>query len=320
MSTFATLHEPIEPRDVLLGRTTHVRRLIPNRARRMIGAWCFLDHYGPDDVKETGGMWVPPHPHTGLQTVTWLFEGEGLHTDSLGSEQLIEPGQLNVMTAGAGICHAEVSPESAPQLLHGVQLWVALPDAVRNATPPDFTHIAELPTYEEAGVRIKVLVGELAAERSPAPTFTPLVGAELRLRPGAAGTIPLDPAFEHGVLTTQGTATVAGAEIARNAMSYLGDGLTELAVSAPDVTKGDTEEDTVLLLLGGEPFDEEIVMWWNFIGRSHEEIVEQRQDWNGEGLESVPERFGRVESFAGDRLLAPPMPNTRLKPRGRASA
>jgi redox-sensitive bicupin YhaK (pirin superfamily) len=311
MSTFATLHEPLEPRDVLLGRTTHVRRIIPNKVRRMIGAWCFLDHYGPDDVKETGGMWVPPHPHTGLQTVTWLFEGEGLHTDSLGSEQLIRPGQLNVMTAGAGICHAEVSPESAPRMLHGVQLWVVLPDAVRNTTPPDFTHVADLPTYEEGGVSVKVLVGDLVGESSPAPCFTPLVGAEIRLAPGASGTIPLEPGFEYGVLTAQGTATVDGRPIAANEMSYLGEGRSELSIGA--------EEESVILLLGGEPFTEEIVMWWNFIARSHEELVEQREAWNGEGVDWVPERFGQVSDFEGDRLLAPPMPNTRLKPRGRVS-
>ena len=113
VSTFEAVHEPLVARDVLLGRTTHVRRIVPNKTRRMIGAWCFLDHYGPDDIVATGGMWVPPHPHTGLQTVTWLFEGLGLHTDSLGSRQLIRPGQLNVMTAGHGICHAEVSPPDA---------------------------------------------------------------------------------------------------------------------------------------------------------------------------------------------------------------
>ncbi len=315
MSTFATLHEPLEPRDVLLGRTTHVRRILPNKNRRMIGAWCFLDHYGPDDIKETGGMWVPPHPHTGLQTVTWLFEGEGLHTDSLGSRQLIRPGQLNVMTAGRGICHAEVSPETAPQLLHGVQLWTCLPDAVRDSAPPDFTHIADLPTVEGDGVRTTVFMGELAGERSEAPAFTPLVGAEITVAAGASTSVPLDPGFEYGVLTVQGSATVGGSDVPLNAMSYLGHGLAELTLEAGP----DAGDDAVLLLLGGTPFEDEIVMWWNFIGRSHEEIVEQRDAWNGEGISWVPERFGRVGDFDGDRLLAPPMPNTRLKARGRMS-
>jgi redox-sensitive bicupin YhaK (pirin superfamily) len=313
VSTFEAVHEPLTARDVLLGRTTHVRRLVPNKTRRMIGAWCFLDHYGPDDIKTTGGMWVPPHPHTGLQTVTWLFEGLGLHTDSLGSHQLIRPGQLNVMTAGAGICHAEVSPEEAPPLLHGVQLWVCLPDEVRDAVRPDFTHLPELPTHTEHGATLRVLVGSLAGETSPAPTYTPLVGAELRLEPGARATVPLDTSFEYGVLVAQGSIEVEGVEVERNGMSYLGLGRTELTFQAT------ADEGAVALLLGGEPFDEEIVMWWNFIGRSHEEIVEQREAWNGDGIDFRPPRFGVVEEFDGDRLLAPPMPNSRLRPRGRSS-
>jgi redox-sensitive bicupin YhaK (pirin superfamily) len=313
VSTFEAVHEPLTARDVLLGRTTHVRRLVPNKTRRMIGAWCFLDHYGPDDIKTTGGMWVPPHPHTGLQTVTWLFEGLGLHTDSLGSHQLIRPGQLNVMTAGAGICHAEVSPEEAPPLLHGVQLWVCLPDEVRDAVRPDFTHLPQLPTHTEHGATLRVLVGSLAGETSPAPTYTPLVGAELRLEPGARATVPLDTSFEYGVLVAQGSIEVEGVEVERNGMSYLGLGRTELTF------QGTADEGAVALLLGGEPFDEEIVMWWNFIGRSHEEIVEQREAWNGDGIDFRPPRFGVVEEFDGDRLLAPPMPNSRLRPRGRSS-
>ena len=313
MSTFEAVHEPLVARDVLLGRTTHVRRLVPNKTRRMIGAWCFLDHYGPDDIKTTGGMWVPPHPHTGLQTVTWLFEGLGLHTDSLGSHQLIRPGQLNVMTAGHGICHAEISPEDAPVLLHGVQLWVCLPDPDRDSAPPAFTHLADLPTWTGHGVTVRVLTGSLAGATSTAPTYTPLVGAEVTLEPGAEATLPLEPAFEYGVLVVQGAAHVGGEPIERNAMSYLGSGRTRLEVRA------DAGEETVLMLLGGEPFEEEIVMWWNFIGRSHEEIVEQRAAWNGAGIDDEPERFGAVRGFDGDRLLAPPMPNTRIKPRGRSA-
>ena len=314
MSTFEAVHEPLAARDVLLGRTTHVRRLVPNKGRRMIGAWCFLDHYGPDDIKDVGGMWVPPHPHTGLQTVTWLFEGLGLHTDSLGSRQLIRPGQLNVMTAGHGICHAEVSPPEAPRLLHGVQLWVCLPDEVRDTAPPDFTHLAELPTYQEAGVIVRVLMGSLSGMTSPAPAYTPLVGAQVTLQAGADTTLELEPDFEYGVLVAAGSARVDDVEVERNAMSYLGQGRKHLTITS--VAPG---EDTVLMLLGGVPFEEQIVMWWNFIGRSHDEIVAQREAWNGDGLAFEPERFGVVRDFDGDRLLAPPMPTTRLKPRGRAN-
>jgi hypothetical protein len=258
---------------------------------------------------------VPPHPHTGLQTVTWLFEGLGLHTDSLGSEQLIRPGQLNVMTAGPGICHAEISPPDAPALLHGVQLWVCLPDAVRDKTPPDFTHLAELPTYSEGGVTLRVLMGSLTGEESLAPTFSPLMGAEITLAPGATATLPLDRHFEYGVLCVQGDALVGSTEVPRNSMAYLGCGRHDLLLAAPE----DAGEETIVMLLGGEPFEEEIVMWWNFIGRSHEEVVAQRDDWNGEGLAWAPPRFGEVTGFAGDRLLAPPMPNVRLRARGRGN-
>lgn len=315
MSTFEAVHEPLLARDVLLGRTTHVRRLVPNKTRRMIGAWCFLDHYGPDDIKATGGMWVPPHPHTGLQTVTWLFEGVGRHTDSLGSDQLIRPGQLNVMTAGPGICHAEVSPPEAPQSLHGVQLWVCLPEEVRDRTPPAFDHLAELPTYDDAGVTVKVLVGAVAGAVSPAPSHTPIVGAEIRLAPGGTADLPLERGFEHAVLTVAGSAEVEGNEVPVNQMAYLGAGRPGLRLSAPAEQDGET----VVMLLGGEPFDEEIVMWWNFIGRTHDEVVAQREAWNGDGVSWVPPRFGEVRGFDGDRLLAPPMPNVRLRPRGRAN-
>lgn len=309
MSTFETVHEPLEARDVLLGRTTHVRRVLPNKIRRMIGAWCFLDHYGPDDIKATGGMWVPPHPHTGLQTVTWLFEGLGHHTDSVGSSQLIRPGQLNVMTAGHGICHAEVSPPDAPQRLHGVQLWVCLPDAVRDSTPPAFHHLADLPTRTSGGATLKVFVGSLDGLVSEAPAFTPLVGAEIAFDPGASIALPLDETFEYGVLAVSSDLAVDGSTTGRHQMTYLGRGRESLTIEAP--------EGGIAILLGGEPFEEEIVMWWNFIGRSHEEIVEQREAWNEGGFDGRPERFGTVEGFPENRLLAPPLPNTRLKARAR---
>ena len=277
---------------MLLGRTTHVRRLLPNKTRRMIGAWCFLDHYGPDDIKRTGGMWVPPHPHTGLQTVTWLFEGLGLHTDSLGSDQLIRPGQLNVMTAGPGICHAEVSPPDAPDLLHGVQLWVALPDAVRDSTPPDFTHLPDLPTYTEGGCTLRVLMGSWRGDVRGAGVH-PDGGRRDHARARLEATLPLEPGFEYGVLVVQGEGSAGRpCRATRWPTSAAG---ARLELAAPE---GATE-DTVLMLVGGEPFEEEIVMWWNFIGRSHDEVVEQRADWNGEGVSWVPPRFGEVRDFDG---------------------
>ena len=160
---------------------------------------------------------------------------------------------------------------------------------------------------------MRVLTGSLAGATSTAPTYTPLVGAEVTLEPGAEATLPLEPAFEYGVLVVQGAAHVGGVPIERNAMSYLGLGRSELTFRAAA-----SDKPTVLMLLGGEPFEEEIVMWWNFIGRSHDELVAQREAWNGSGLAHRPERYGTVEDFDGDRLLAPPMPNVRLRARGRA--
>ena len=191
VSTFEAVHEPLVARDVLLGRTTHVRRLVPNKTRRMIGAWCFLDHYGPDDVKAHRRHVGPAAPAHRAADGDLAVRGRSVCTPTAsGSHQLIRPGQLNVMTAGAGICHAEVSPDDAPTLLHGVQLWVCLPDAVRDSTPPDFTHLADA-----ADVRPSPAVADRGcssarwpARRRRAPTYTPLVGAEITLEPGAEAT------------------------------------------------------------------------------------------------------------------------------------
>ncbi|HKN43842.1 MAG TPA: pirin family protein, partial [Propionibacteriaceae bacterium] len=171
-------------RRVYLGKTTEVSRALPDRQIRMIGAWCFLDHYGPEDVSGSVGMQVWAHPHTGLQTVSWLFDGEVEHRDSLGSEAMVRPGELNIMTAGHGIVHSEISQPDKPPLLHGVQLWVALPDAVRDREPA-FESYADLPDLIRPGVRGKVLIGEIDGIRSPALAYSPLCGAELNLDAGA---------------------------------------------------------------------------------------------------------------------------------------
>ncbi|NUP75999.1 MAG: pirin family protein [Nonomuraea sp.] len=281
--------EVLEGREVPLGgpRAMAVSRTLPGAHRRMIGAWCFVDAYGP----ERAAMRVPPHPHTGLQTVSWLLAGEVLHRDSLGSLQRVLPGELNLMTAGRGISHSEESPET---VLHGVQLWVALPGEHRHV-PPAFEHHATLPTLAGPGFAATVIMGSLGGVRSPATAHTPLVGAEVRV--DGDGEVPLDPAFEHGLLLLDGEIEGLG----RGPLRYLPPGRAGLRVSG----RGR------LLLIGGEPFGEEIVMWWNFVGRSHEEIAAFREEWmEGEG-------FGRVEGFDGDPLPAPVLPPIRLKPRGR---
>jgi redox-sensitive bicupin YhaK (pirin superfamily) len=296
--------ELLEPVPVALGgpRGLEVSRTLPHRQRRMIGAWCFLDAYGPHRLAGTAGMRVGPHPHIGLQTVSWLVAGEILHRDSLGSLREIRPGHLNLMTAGRGIAHSEESPATRSDVLHGVQLWVALPAADRDAAPA-FAHHDDLPVLTDGGLTATVLMGELAGAVSPARCYTPLVGAELALAPGADAVVPLRADFEYAVLALDGTAQIAGMPLSPGPLLVLGDGGTVLRVSSAAGAR--------LMVLGGEPFDERIVMWWNFVGRDHDEVVEARHDWAHGG------RFGEVHGYDGAPLPAPPMPITRLLPRGR---
>jgi quercetin 2,3-dioxygenase len=295
----------IHPREVPLGgpRAIRVRRTLPQRERSLIGAWCFADHYGPHDVRGGVGMDVPPHPHTGLQTVSWLFEGEVEHRDSAGVHALIRPGELNLMTAGAGICHSEVST-SATTILHGAQLWVALPDAERD-TGRDFAHYAPDPV-RVAGAVLRVFLGALAGSRSPVQTFTPLLGAQIDLDPGADVVLDVDVSFEHGVLLDQGRIEVAGAELDVADLAYQAAGCDAIALrNLADIPAR-------VLLLGGPPFTEELVMWWNFVGRSHDDIATYRRLWQDRDA-----RFGAVDGYRGSvaRLPAPPLPNATLRPR-----
>ncbi|MEV6808592.1 pirin family protein [Streptomyces sp. NPDC051132] len=292
----------LAPRDVPLGgpRAMTVRRTLPQRARTLIGAWCFADHYGPDDVSETGGMDVAPHPHTGLQTVSWLFSGEIEHRDSLGSHAFVRPGELNLMTGGHGISHSEVSTPRTT-VLHGVQLWVALPEAHRD-TAPDFRHHVPEPVRTE-GAEIRVFLGSLAGVTSPVPAFTPLLGAEILLRPRTSVTLAVDPGFEHGLLVDQGAVRLADTLLRPADLGYVHPGPATLTLT----NESDTPARTVLL--GGTPFGEEIIMWWNFIGRSHEEIAKAREEW------MTGDRFGTVQGYDGDPLPAPELPTVSLKPR-----
>jgi quercetin 2,3-dioxygenase len=296
------VHEVFAGREVVLGESTKVRRLLPNLGRRLVGAWCFVDHYGPDDIATGAGMQVPPHPHMGLQTVSWLLDGEVHHRDSLGSDQLIRPGELGLMTSGHAIAHAEQSPASHPALLHGVQLWVALPDADRDAAPA-WAHHDALPAVSDTGMTATVIMGSLAGATSPGRAYSPLVGADIALDPGASALLPLEPDFEHAVLAMSGSLEVDGVAVAPGAMLYLGCGRRDLRIGS--------EPGARALLLGGEPFDEQIVMWWNFVARTSEEIAAARESW------AHGERFGVVGGYDGDRLAAPPMPAGRLKPGGR---
>jgi redox-sensitive bicupin YhaK (pirin superfamily) len=298
--------EVITSREVPLGgpRAMSVRRTLPQRQRSLVGAWCFVDHYGPDDVSVTGGMDVPPHPHTGLQTVSWLFSGEIEHRDSHGVHALVHPGELNLMTAGHGVCHSEVSTP-VTTTLHGVQLWLALPDRTRDR-PRDFAHHAPEPVPIDDDATVRVFLGTLAGTSSPVPTDTPLLGAEVVLAPGGEVVLEVDPTFEHGLLVDRGPVVLEDTELKPADLGYVATGATTLRLANPGPDPART------VLLGGEPFGEDLVMWWNFVGRTHEEIVAFREDW-----ERASDRFGSVEGYDGDvqRLPAPPVPNVRIRPR-----
>jgi hypothetical protein len=297
--------ELLEGAPVALGgpRGFAVTRTLPNRQRRTVGAWCFLDAYGPHELAGSDGMRVGPHPHTGLQTVTWLVAGEVLHRDSLGNTQEIRPGQLNLMTAGRGIAHAEQTPREHSPVLQGVQLWVALPHAERDR-PPAFAHHDDLPVVTGGGLTATVLMGTLAGVTSPARCHTPLVGAEITLAAGRSAPLPLRPDFEYAVLTLDGAATVDDATLKPGPLLYLGAGRSSVRLGTGSASR--------VLLLGGEPFEERLVMWWNFVARDHDEIVQMRADWTDESP-----RYGTVRGYDGAPLPAPPMPLTRLVPRGR---
>ncbi|EFQ83740.1 pirin family protein [Aeromicrobium marinum DSM 15272] len=287
----------LDARDVPLGgvRGLTVHRTLPYRDLPTVGAWCFVDHFGPTDAR----MEVLPHPHTGLQTVTWPLAGLIRHRDSLGSDVVLRPGELNLMTSGAGVSHSEFSADTTS--MHGVQLWVALPEHRRHGAP-DFEHLPDLPAASGAGWEAIVFVGSFGGVTSPATVHTPMVGAQLVVEEAQ---LDLEPTFEHALLAVDGPVEVDGVTVQHRDLRYLPVGAEQVRVAAGGGR---------VLLIGGEPFDEDLVMWWNFIGRSHDEIEAARADW-----ESAPTagRFGHVEGHDDRFIPAPPLPGVRLTPRRR---
>lgn len=292
----------LESRQVPLGgiRGITVHRSLPQRVLPTVGAWCFLDHFDEAGVP----MRVLPHPHIGLQTVTWPLDGEIRHRDTLQNDVMIRPGQLNIMTSGNGIAHSEFSTlADDDSSLHGVQLWVALPpEAARGESA--FEQHADLPIWQHGGVRARVFVGTLGDATSPATVYTPLVGADLGLEANTHEQLPVDSTFEHAVYVIAGEMTVDDVRVGARQLLYIGEGCTSIEMSA--------DAEARAILIGGEPYGEDLVMWWNFVGRSHADIVAARDDW-----EAGSERFGSVPGHGDDRIPAPPLPGVRLTPRRR---
>jgi hypothetical protein len=276
-------------REVNLGALA-IARALPIRDRRLVGPWCFLDRFGPLTFSEGKPMDVAPHPHTGLQTVTWLHEGEVVHDDSLGGASMLRPGGVNVMTSGAGIAHAEQTPREHSGRLNGVQLWTALPDRHRNG-PPEFTHVAEVPVIERPEGVVQVFAGNLEGATSPAPCYSPLLGADVRVHPRQGLDVPLEPTYEHAVLVMSGDCAFDGEPLAERMLYYLGTTRSQGNFKSNAGSR--------VLLIGGPPFPETILMWWNFVGCTPEEIAQARTDWEER------RRFGEVVAYNGPRLNPP---------------
>jgi redox-sensitive bicupin YhaK (pirin superfamily) len=268
-----------------------VRRALPTKGRRTIGAWCFVDHMGPMSLSPDRSIDVAPHPHMGLQTVTWLFSGEFLHRDSLGSEQLIRAGQLNLMTSGHGVAHSEENPGLRSGEMHGMQLWVAQPSGTREGSA-DFEHFAELPTIEEANFAATVLVGAFGTSHSPARRDSEHVGVELALHGGPA-TLELDRTYEYALIVARGSVLVDGTDVQPGQLAYLGAGRDECRFASQGPSRA--------MLIGGVPLDERLFMWWNFVARTQEEISDAWRAWA-----TGDERFGRVNSTFARIEVGPP--------------
>ncbi|HET8740380.1 MAG TPA: pirin family protein [Acidimicrobiia bacterium] len=284
--------------EVREGRIANIGRLgivrvLPTKNRRTIGPWCFVDLMQAGDLENPPPLEIGPHPHIGLATVTWLFTGTALHSDSLGTEQLIRPGQLNLMTAGNGIAHAEegvaTGETSEGSRTMGVQMWLAQPERTRHGTSA-FQHLEELPVTEVSGARARVLIGRLEEAESPALFGHPSIGLDLELR--GPSVIPTDPGFEHGVVPIDRTVRVDEEIVPPGSLAIVPTGRQEIRLDS-------TGYPARVMLLGGEPLGETVKMWWNFVARTTDELTEAWHDWNvgnEDRFGPVPTQLARIEA------------------------
>jgi redox-sensitive bicupin YhaK (pirin superfamily) len=284
--------EAYPSRETELG-SLQIARALPLKQKRSVGPWCFLDRYGPLTFVQKKPMDVAPHPHMGLQTVSWLIEGEVLHNDSLGYDALVRPGGVIVMTSGSGISHSEETPGPNTGRLNGVQMWVALPDSHRRVSPA-LQHIESVPVAELRGGLVKVFAGSFAGVVSPAIHHSEIVGADVQIHAGELVQTPLNAKYEHAAFVLDGDCNVNGRRLEPRVLYYISSGRSEILFGS--LTGGR------LLFVGGPAFVEPIVMWWNFVARTAEEIAEAKADWD----QHSP-RFGEVKAYNGARLAAPPL-------------
>lgn len=291
-STFPPVQR-ITARKGSLGEGMEIARALPTKERRMIGAWCFLDHLGPLQFAPDGGLHVGAHPHTRLQTFTWMIEGEVMHRDSLGSEQVVRPQQVNLMTAGYGISHTEDSLTPGGRI-HAAQLWIALPDAVADQ-PPAFAHYAQVPQWQAQGCAWSLMAGSYGAHTAPTALHSPLIGLDVLAEAAATVTLELQTDFEYGLMALTGGFALEGEAFVHDELAYLAPGRTQLVLQLQAGTR--------LLVVGGTPFTDKVTVWWNFLGKDLQAIREYRAQW-----EARDARFGTVEGGEHRRLAAPQVP------------
>jgi redox-sensitive bicupin YhaK (pirin superfamily) len=265
-----------------LGEGFQVRRALPSARRRIVGPFVFLDQMGPVAFAADQALDVRPHPHIGLATVTYLFDGEIMHRDSLGTALAIQPGAVNWMTAGRGIVHSERTPPErrrAGEKLFGIQAWVALPKA-HEETEPAFEHVpaADLPIVEESGVRMRLIAGSLFGAKAPVPVFSPMFYADALLESGQTLALPADYA-ERAVYIVEGSLTVAGTDYANGRLLIFPAAGTIVLKAASRAR---------LMLLGGDTMDGPRHIWWNFVSSSKERIEQAKADWRARKFPAVP--------------------------------
>ncbi|MES2448663.1 MAG: pirin family protein [Bacteroidota bacterium] len=260
-----------------------VGRLLPFREKRMVGPFSFIDHMGPALLSDHENLDVPPHPHIGLSTLTYLFEGSIMHRDSLGTEIEIKPGQVNWMTAGKGIVHSERTPEylrRSNKLLHGLQIWVALPKDLEQMAP-EFYHADadDLPIWNENGIQFKLIAGEAFGKKAPIPVYSPMYLLELKSTVQANVKIGEHIFGESGIYILEGAIENDGNTFEPKQLLVAKDSsLCEFTMQA----------NTTIYIFGGEPFPEERFIYWNFVATSKELIEEAKERWLKQEFEPVP--------------------------------
>lgn len=277
-----------------------ILRGLPQRALRRIGAWIFLDHLGPVPVTHAEQLHVHAHPHIGLQTFTWMIEGEIEHKDSLGYHETIHAGQINLMTAGNGIAHTEVSLNATGRL-HSAQLWIALPDSHKNMAAA-FENYPNLPILKHDESIHTVLVGTWQGHTSAVKVHTPLVAVDILAKQDHQVTLSLNPDFEYGLMVLEGSFSLEQTNCDASVLVYLPKGQSEVSIDVPAASR--------ILLIGGEPMQEELIVWWNLVARTQAEIEQAREDWQNQS-----ERFGNL-TLLGDGWLQAPIITGILKASG----